>query len=357
MTIVRTALRTTEAPTPTTTSTTTRTAFVTIRSIDAIPVEIVVTSTRTVTDYPVTYLPTPPAFTPITGTRWRTRDGLLAEEEEEQSADQEDAEGRDDEATVKRTHPDDHHHHHHHRQVEARAPRQYPREVSCVKELVYFSHHTVRVTARTTSTIVVPPRTVYSSATVTSTRTVTTTPPAVTSTTLEWTTLYTTVSERRTDYRTMTYVTNSIVRLPGGPTKHLACRGNSLDFINLGPDNPPLIQIYNRGWNTPALSTRVNVSSADDCCEYCHSNPWCMATAWQLDGSAPTSEGRCIVLSDPAGRQCTADQTTPYEAGFYSSGDPALTGLKLLLANGPCAYLRYGGKETDKPKSQSTGSF
>ncbi|KAE8265335.1 hypothetical protein A4X09_0g6681 [Tilletia walkeri] len=332
-TLVRTSITTTTAPTPTDTKTFWRTTQTTVRSVDWVIIESTVTSTRTVLDYTTTYIPPPAAWTAIElyAMPFRRSDEELGDEAEEH---------RD---TVERSFEDHHHHH------DRRALRHYPRSVECLKKLVYYTHNTIKVTARTPYAITVPAPTVFSTTTSTATRTVTTTPPPVTTTTTDWTTLTSTSVDKSTEHRTSTSVIPTRIRLPGGPTNHVACH------VEIPPStgNKP-VQVYNRGWSTPALSMRYSAPSAPECCDLCHDRDECMASAYQTNGDEvdiAAMGGRCMLFLDPQARYCTAGMTTPFDAGFFSTGkDGALTGMVLTVQNGQCGRLSHGGLEANKPK-------
>ncbi|KAE8232156.1 hypothetical protein CF326_g2818 [Tilletia indica] len=338
-TLVRTSTSTSTVPARTNTATFLRTAEITVRSIDWVVIESTVTSTRTILDYTATYIPTPSAFMPILQPRLLKRSEKEAEEQDSVLAKRNLIGGGSFEDL------------HHGR----RAPRHYPRSVECLKKLVYYTHNTISVTARTPFTVTVPASTLFSTATSTAIRTIFSTPAPVTTTTTDWTTIWSTKVEQSTDYQTQTYVTNTIIPMPGGPTRHRAC-GTPLNYLDTHPgsngDKP--VQVYNRGWNGPLLSTRVTAQTMIDCCEHCHSNDGCMASAFQRNGADADIQalgGRCIILLDTQARTCSADMTTPIQAGFYSSASNiSVTDMSLILSNGQCGRMSYGGPEASKPK-------
>ncbi|KAK0543681.1 hypothetical protein OC844_007567, partial [Tilletia horrida] len=340
-----------------------RTAVITQRSISWIVNETTVTSVRTITDTPATYLPTSAPFVSVMDSYLRgpypkgyVRRKLgddADEEEEEQEEEEEEQEEEEVEGPEGQAGGASHGH-------ARRAVRHYPRSVSCLQKLVFFTHSTVLLTARSTLSLTLPASTSYTTTTSTTTATTatatSTSAPShttLTTTTTAWTTLWTSRVETSTDYRTGTYYTNSIVHMPGGPVRYVACNPSNLLESVGAPAGP--VNIYNAGWELArALSAdgQGNATDARSCCEYCQTRAECMASAWQTDAGGDGlggggGGGRCLVFLDPEGRTCSAGMTTPLTAGYFTTGDeePSLSGMRLIVSNGQCAQLFWGGRE------------
>ncbi|MCJ1464845.1 hypothetical protein MMC07_003460 [Pseudocyphellaria aurata] len=207
-----------------------------------------------------------------------------------------------------------------------RAPKSYPKSVSCVVVTTVYKTVVFFKTGKTTATVSAPTFTPIVSSTTTSSITSTILKQAAPTTTTVIATINFNTTTTPTTTVTTTTTVSATVSLPAA-TSYAACARNNLIEAVQGAE---IVLAARSGVSDPALSFFTQAKTSYDCCVSCITNSTCAAAAFS------TASSTCEMFTDAS---CASPGAYDFQASFNATS-PADAGQ--VISNGNCGRFSSG---------------
>lgn len=142
-----------------------------------------------------------------------------------------------------------------------------------------------------------------------------------------------TVRSSKITATTTTIPTTATVTTITTSTYYAACATGNL--LSEGPDGNTIINVYNNGLKSTSNYdvAQGTFNNAYECCARCQEGQSCTGSVFR------TEDNVCLLLHNNYGR-CNGGQCEN-EAVYVTAPNKRRGGL--VVSNGPCGYLKYGG--------------